>query len=796
MSPAFVPTGAPVLARGSSATQACRVVSAGAFVSAGAATSRRVRTAAAPAPVPLRRIMRAQAAAEAEPAAASGAETFQFQAEVSRVMNLIINSLYSDRDVFLRELVSNAADACDKKRFLSLSGESAVGEDEMEIRVKADKENGTVTIEDAGVGMTRQELINNLGSIATSGTSKFAAALGDAKNSDVSLIGQFGVGFYSAYLVADSVTVTTKSFTDANAKQYTWESNADSSFTITEDGPDATPLVGTSGTRIVLHIKEDCKDYLEHYKLNDLLKRYSEFIAFPIMGWKERQETEEVPDGEEKNEDGTQKMKKVPKTIEEWSQVNKLKPIWMRRPKEVEDGEYNEFYKSISRDFQDPLAHTHFAVEGDVEFRSILFTPKTVPMELRQNMFDDSGRLLKLYVKRVFISDSFEDILPRWLCFVRGVIDSDDLPLNVSREILQKSRVLRIISKRLIRKSLDMFAAIKARDNDDYVQFWGEHGRYLKAGIVEGAEHAEELAKLTLWPTTAFEDKFTSLQEYVGRMKDNQKDIYYVTGTSRAAGEAAPAMEKLRDMGYEVLFLVEPVDEIAVQNMASFKTKKNEEDEEETTFKFVDVSKDDCKLDDLKSEEEKKEDEKVSEDFKACEEFLTTLLKGKVGKVKVSDRLTESAGAITQSSFGMSPTMEKYMKEVGAGGMADPGMNQYLVNARTLEVNPRHPLVKDIKVRLEGASGGDDDKTRQTAMLIYELAMLTGGYDVQDTAAFARRVSSFVSSAVEAPSVEMPEPEAEPAPGADASAAGGPATDEIMKAIENAGVEKKDIEIM
>eukprot|EP00171_Calliarthron_tuberculosum_P011758 IDg11758t1 len=353
-------------------------------------------------------------------------ETFEFQAEVSRVMNLIINSLYSNKDVFLRELISNGADACDKRRFLSVSGGDAADDSSLSIYVRADKDTGTITIEDGGVGMTKQELINNLGSIATSGTSKFSEALGEGKG-DVSLIGQFGVGFYSAYLVADKVSVVTKSYTDPDAKQYRWESTANSSFTITED--DSEPLKGGIGTRIILHVKDGCKEYLENPRLFELMRLYSEFISFPIFGWKERTEYDEVPDGDEKDEEGKPKMKRVPRTVEEWTQVNKLKPIWMRRARDVEKSEYEEFYKQISKDYQAPMAHTHFAVEGDVEFRAILFTPKMLPVELRQNMFEEKGRMLKLYVKRVFISDSFEDILPRWLCFIRGVIDSEDLPL-------------------------------------------------------------------------------------------------------------------------------------------------------------------------------------------------------------------------------------------------------------------------------------------------------------------------------------------------------------------------------
>lgn len=689
-------------------------------------------------------------------------EKFEFQAEVSRVMNLIINSLYSNKDVFLRELVSNASDACDKKRFLSLNSGDAASPS---LYVKADKDAGTVIVEDEGIGMTRQELINNLGSIATSGTSKFIEALGEGGSNDVSLIGQFGVGFYSSYLVADRVEVVSKSYTDPNSKQYRWESAADNSFTVSED--DTEPLRGGSGTRIILHIKEDSKDFLENVRLIELMKRYSEFVQFPVYGWESKTEFDEVPDGEEKDADGKQKMKRVPRTEEDWAQVNKTKPLWMRRPKEVQDDEYTEFYKSISRDFSPPLGHTHFAVEGDVEFRALLFCPKVLPPDLRQSMFPDEGRSLKLYVKRVFISDNFEDLLPRWLCFIRGVIDSEDLPLNVSREILQKSRVLRTISKRLIRKSLDMFKAIKARDNDDYTEFWKQFGRYLKAGMIEGGDVVEDLVKLGLWPTTNDTEKLTDLDSYISRMKENQTSIYYVTAESRAAGENAPAMERLRKLGYEVLFMVEPVDEMAVQNIASYKAKRNADDKEETAFKFVDVSKEDLDLNDLKTDEEKKEDEAFKEEYKDVTEFMTSLLSDKVGKVTISEKLTESASTITQSSFGISPTMERYMKEVGASQMGDdPGMASFMLKSRTLEINPKHAIIKDIKTRLEGAAGGDDNQLKQTCMLVYELALLTAGFPITDTATFAKRVGSLVSSSIEAPEVVVPPPEA-PAPSLD-----------------------------
>lgn len=715
--------------------------------------------------------MMAETSTESAPPPAS--EKFEFQAEVSRVMNLIINSLYSNKEVFLRELVSNSSDACDKKRFLSLSAGSSEGAN-LGIYVKADKDKGIITVEDEGIGMTRQELINNLGSIATSGTSKFLDALGEGGSADVSLIGQFGVGFYSAYLAAERVEVITRSYTDPNAKQYRWESSAENSFTVSEDNSE--PFKSGSGTRVILHVKDDCKEFLENFKLIELMKKYSEFVQFPVYGWDTRTEFDEVPDGDEKDANGKPKTKRVPRTVEEWSQVNKLKPLWMRKPKEVEEKEYEDFYKTISKDFSPPLAHTHFAVEGDVEFRALLFCPKVLPPELRQNMFVDDAKIIRLYVKRVFISDNFDEIVPRWLAFVKGVVDSEDLPLNVSREILQKSKVLRTISKRLVRKSIDMFKSIKTRGNDDYEDFWRQFGRYIKAGIIESKEQAEDLTKLSMWPSTNSPDKFTDLDGYVSRMKEDQKDIYFVAAESREKGESAPAMERLRKLGFEVLFLVEPIDEITIQNVSTFKTKRQEDDKSVTEFKFVDVAKDDLDLASLKSDEEKKEDEALATDFKPVADFLSKLLSDKVGKVQLSDRLTESPSTITQSTFGFSPTMERYMKDVGASNMNDPGMSSFMMKSRTLEINAKHPIVKDIKVQLEGAAGGDDEQVKQTGMLVYELAMLTGGYPLEDMAAFAKRVSSLVSPSIEAPTVVVPEPEA-PAPSLEDEPEGVPASE-------------------
>jgi len=697
----------------------------------------------------------ATATAPPPPAAAEG-ETFQFQAEVSRVMKLIINSLYSNKEIFARELVSNASDACDKKRFLSLTDGGAASETDFFIRVKADGDAKTITIEDNGIGMTKQELIANLGSIATSGTAKFAEALGEsAKTDDVTLIGQFGVGFYAAFLVADHVTVVSRSATAASAPTYTWTSDSESSYTITE-GDGGMPLEGDSGTRITLHVKSGSMELLENHRLGDLLRRYSEFIAFPIYAWETSTEMVDEPDGEEKNEDGTQKMKKVPTTVSEWAQVNKLKPLWMRRPREVEEEDYNEFYKTLAKDPLAPMAHSHFAVEGDVEFRAVLFTPSMLPYELQQNMFDEAGRMLKLYVKRVFISDKFEEFVPRWLCFVRGVVDSEDLPLNVSREILQQSRVLRIISKRLVRKCVDMFKEIAGReDSTDYTKFWSQFGRYLKAGIIDDSDYAEELAGLTRWYSSASGEDVTSFAEYVGRMKEGQSEIYYVTGSSKAAAASAPAMEKLRSAGYEVLYLTEAIDEISIQSLSTIKMKLAVDSDagkagEEGTLKLVDVAKESFKMPSEadKSDQDKAKDEAAAAELTDVTAYLQTLLTKTVAKVTLSERLTESPSAIVQSDFGVSPTMERYMRENSATGSSD--MEQYLSTARTLEINPDHPIVLSLKAKLSADKDGDAS-TQQLGTLLYDLALLTGGYNLADTAGFASRVSKLVSVAVGAP---------------------------------------------
>mmetsp|Transcript_45741 Transcript_45741/g.50985 ORF Transcript_45741/g.50985 Transcript_45741/m.50985 type:complete len:820 (+) Transcript_45741:115-2574(+) len=662
-------------------------------------------------------------------------ETYEFTSDVGRVMDLIINSLYSDRDIFLRELISNAADACDKKRFLSITDDSSEGEAEAEappsIKIRCDTDANTVTIEDSGVGMTKDEIINNLGKIAQSGTRAFNKALGEG--ADVNLIGQFGVGFYSAYLVADRVTVVTKSMQD-NSKAYKWESEADSSYSITESSPE--DIDGSSGTKLILHLKEDASTYLEASKIEELLQRYSEFIEFPMTIWKEKTDYKQVPD-EEANKDLAEgeepKMKTVPETTEGYETINNQKPIWLRSPREVGDDEYKEFYKTAFKSsYDDPMKSTHFVLEGQVECKAILYIPGMLPFELSKDMFDENARNIRLYVKRVFINDQFDDLMPRWLKFVKGVVDSDDLPLNVSREILQKSKVLSIINKRLVRKSLDMIKDIIRDDSDgeggQYIMFWNNFGKYLKVGIIEDDKNRKELASFLRFFSASSDEEYSSLDQYIEKMPEGQKAIYYVTGEGKERCAMSPVAEKLKSRGYDVLYASEPLDEIMFESLTSYKD-----------FDIKDAGKDTLRLDDDDEDATKKREELNRENVDVIN-YLETILKGKVEKVTVSDLLTDSPAALVQGAYGMSPSMQRYMKaQTVASGQELGGLDS--MNKVCMEINPNHPIVKDLNRMVKAGEESED-----FANLIFDVAGMTSGYDIEDMAGFSKRVMGLMSS--------------------------------------------------
>jgi len=517
------------------------------------------------------------------------AEKFEFQAEVDRMMKMIINSMYKNKDIFLRELISNASDALDKIRVLALTAPKLLEYlPELSIRIRADKDNNLLHIVDTGLGMTKEELISNLGTIAKSGTAEFLKK--NAENPDLSitqlndLIGQFGVGFYSAFLAADRVLVTTKSY-QSNASQYIWESDS-KAYTINED-PRGDTL--KRGTQITLHLKEEAKDFLQEENLKKLITKYSQFINFPIYLWNKKTQFVDEPieedaststvDETKKDEeaeveevkDEKPKTKRVEKTVWDYELVNVAKPIWTRRPEEISDEEYNAFYKSITKDNQDPLAKIHFTAEGEVTFKSLLFVPKVNPAD-SFNKYGTRTDSIRMYVRRVFITDNFDDMLPNWLNFIRGVIDSDDLPLNVSRETLQQHKLLKIIKKKLVRKILDMFKKIS---DEDYPKFWAEFSTNIKLGIIEDSYNRNRLAKLLRFHSSHTGPKeFTSLSEYKERMKPNQEFIYYLAGATFEEVSSSPFVESLLKQGFEILFMTEAVDEYTISSITDFEDKK------------------------------------------------------------------------------------------------------------------------------------------------------------------------------------------------------------------------------
>jgi heat shock protein beta len=661
------------------------------------------------------------------------AEKHHFQAEVNRMMKLIINSLYKNKEIFLRELISNASDALDKIRFLSVTDKSALeANEELSIRIKADKENNLLHIIDTGIGMSEKDLINNLGTIAKSGTSDFLSKLSEG-DANTDLIGQFGVGFYSSFLVADRVFVTSKNNDDP--KQHIWESDS-AEFTVAEDPRGNTLL---RGTQLSLHMRPESLEFLETSKLEELVRKYSQFINFPIYLWKSKTITEEVPVEDEApaadsdddvvvEEEKDTEPKTIEKTVWDWERMNEAKPIWLRKTADVTDEEYKEFFKSFSKNYEDPLAYTHFTAEGEVTFKSILFIPKTAPGDT----YTDSPIMdkIKIYVKRVFIADNVEDLMPKYLSFIFGIVDSDDLPLNVSRETLQQSKLIKVIKKKLVRKVLDM---IKKMDEKDYEEFWKQYGVKLKFGVIEDSSNKTRLAKLLRFYTSSSEDKPVSLESYVERMKSNQENIYFMGGQSKTEIRNSPFVEKLLKKGYEVVYLIEPIDEYAIQAMPDFEGKK-----------FQNVAKDGLKVG--KDSDAKKERlEKQQEEFKPLLDWLKeTGLQGRIEKATVSDRLDTSPCALVASQYGWSGNMERIMKAQGYHRADSDHNSYYTTQKQTLEVNPRHPLIKELMRQV--VTDGEDQGAKDFAANLLDTAILRSGFSIENTVDFAARIEAILKS--------------------------------------------------
>jgi molecular chaperone HtpG len=655
-------------------------------------------------------------------------ETFAFQSDINQLLSLIINTFYSNKEVFLRELISNASDALDKIRYLSLTDNKVLdGKSELEIEIIPNKENNTLTIRDTGIGMTKNDLINNLGVIARSGTKEFIEKLNSKSEDALSLIGQFGCGAYSAFLVADTVTVISKHNDD---DQYIWESNAGGSFTITKDTTHP-PLI--RGTAIVLHLKDDQKEYLEEAVIRQIVKTHSEFIAYPIklevIREVPEETTEESKDAEEEEgkvedvKEEEEENKPLPKTVKrsEWEILNMQKPLWMRKPDDITKEEYGTFYKSISSDWEEHQSVKHFSAEGQLEFTAMLFLPNRVPFD----MFEQQKKIknIRLYVKRVFIMDDCEEIIPEYLNFVKGVVDSDDLPLNISRETLQQNRILKVIKKNLVKKCLDMFSDL-TETVEEYNKFWINFGRNIKWGIHSDEANKSKLLELLRYNSSA-SSELTSLKDYVSRMKEGQKHIYYITGDDQKVLEHSPFLESLKKKKYEVLFMTEAIDEYTMQGLKEYDGKQ-----------FKSATKEGLDLD--LTEDEKKEIEDIKKDNEQLCTKIKEVLGDKVTKVQISDRLTDTPCVLVSDEYGMSANMEKILK---AQALRNP-MQNFMKSSKIMEINPSHRIIKSIKDSL--SSGDTDKRTNDLVSLLFDTAVVSSGYTLEEPSLFAKRIHNII----------------------------------------------------
>ncbi|KAG7360204.1 heat shock protein Hsp90 [Nitzschia inconspicua] len=726
--------------------------------------------------------------------APTGAESFKFEAEVSRMLDIVVNSLYQNKDVFLRELISNASDALDKIRFLALTKpEYLAAEDKLQVQIEFDKEHNTLTVRDTGIGMTHDEMVSNLGTVARSGTTKFLQALkgseGSESSGDISQIGQFGVGFYSAFLVSDRVQVASK-HPDSDA-QYVWTStNGSSEFQVYKD-PRGETL--KRGTEITLFLKEDCMEYADEQKLSDLAKHYSEFVVHPIYLRTETTmevevEDEEDVDGEEKKEqeddlevtdeedtEATEEKEKPKKTKEvttfDWEVLNGNPAIWTRPKEEISDEEYQNFYKVLTKnEYMDAETWTHFNAEGNINFKSILYVPRDVPASWQSGLMEQDATGLSLYVRKVLISDQFE-LLPRYLSFMKGVVDSDDLPLNVNRETLQESKIIQVIKKKVVRKALEMLKNFQKESDDamkkedepaegeeetpktnKYNEWYRQFSPSLKMGAIEDEPNRGKIMKLLRFKSTTSNGELTTLEKYVENMKDWQKEIYFIAGDGVESVQKSHFLEPFIEKGVEVLYFVDPVDEYMAGHVRSFDSKN-----------FKNIATDNVKLKDDEEDEDliTRREKFYKEKFKPLTKWLKKLYGPNVMRVSISKRLVSAPAIVSSAEFGHSANMERLMRAQAYSH----GQNEFAMRSmKIFEINPRHPMI--IKL-LEGAppEDADDDfkvspEIEDASWVLYEMALLNGGFPISDAEGHSRRILNFLQSSLALESLSLePHPE-------------------------------------
>jgi len=681
-------------------------------------------------------------------------ETYTFQAEINQLMSLIINTFYSNKEIFLRELISNSSDALDKIRHESLTDKSVLdNEHKLHVRIIPDKTNKTLTILDTGIGMTKIDIITNLGTIAHSGTKTFMEAMN--AGGDINMIGQFGVGFYSTYLVSNKVVVISKNNDD---EQYMWESDAGGSFKVTKDS--SAEVLGR-GTKIICHLKDDQLEYLDERKLKELIGKHSGFINYPIeLSTEKTVETEVDDDSEDEDEqkaDGIDDedsnndedhddivdvedvddeenkgnaVKKPKKTIKElvqsWDLVNKQKPIWTRRPEDITDEEYATFYKTISNDWENYLGVNHFAVEGQLEFTGLLFIPSRAPFDLFETKKNKPGHI-KLFVRRVFIMDNCEDLTPDWLSFVKGIIDSEDLPLNISRETLQQTKILKVIKKNIVKKSIQLFIELK-EDEEKYNKFYEQFSKNIKLGIHEDSTNRDKLSNLLMYYSTKSNNKQISFKDYISQMPESQKNIYYIVGESKASVQNSPFIEKCKNHGYEVLFMTDPIDEYCMQQLKEFDGKK-----------LISVTSSKLEFEDKEDDEETWNE--LCKEFEPLLTVIKKILDDKVDKVVLSKRVTESPCVLVANSFGMSANMERIMK----AQTLNANSNMMQMTKKIMEINSNNSIIQELKKKsIRNVNAADDVTLKDLVNLLFESSLINSGYSLEDPSIFINRINRII----------------------------------------------------